>query len=500
MRRLLIIGSVTGLLLCGGAVAAGAWLWNRAPIDTAGKIDFDTPLAVPPLAPSEIDADGRRVFDLTAAAGSHDFGRDRPTPTWGFNGGYLGPTLRAERGEQVLVNVHNQLSEPTSVHWHGMELPARMDGGPHQPVPADGTWSPTWQVDQPAATLWYHPHPHGQTEKHVYRGLAGMFILDDAPSRELALPQEYGVDDFPVIVQDKKFTGDGQLDDRPGFLSSIGLLGDEVAVNGTVGSYLDVTTERVRLRLLNASTARSYQFGFADGREFQVIGSDGGLLPEPRPANRVMLSPADRAEIVVTMAPGEQTVLRSFPPPLGAGPFGHFLGGDDTLDILQLRAAGELAASPPVPERLAEVPAPDLTEVVQTRSFRFSGTNINGEQMDMDRIDVGVTAGTTEVWEVTNQGGQPHNFHMHGVQFQVVAVDGQEPLADLRGWQDTIYLQPDARHEIAVRFDEHTDPDLPYMYHCHLLLHEDSGMMGQFVVLEPGQSPGSPDSTGHNHG
>jgi FtsP/CotA-like multicopper oxidase with cupredoxin domain len=478
------------LLLGGAAAATGSWVWTRAAVSTAGKVDFDTPLAVPPLAPSRIDGDGRRVFELTAAAGSHDFGRGQPTPTWGFNGGYLGPTLRASRGEQVVVNVHNQLPEPTTVHWHGMELPARMDGGPHQPIAPGQTWSPTWQVDQPAATLWYHPHPHGQTGRHVYRGLAGMFLLDDPAGPDL--PREYGVDDFPVIVQDKRFTGDGRLDERGRGLSALEGLGDTVAVNGTIGPYLDVTTERVRLRLLNASTSRSYQFGFTDDRPFAVVGTDGGLLSQPHRTNRVMLSPGDRAEIVVALAPGDRTVLRSFPPPLGVGFLDRFVGGDDTLDILQLRAADRLAARPPVPDRLVDVPAPDLSEAVRTRSFRLSGTTINGDRMDMHRIDATVTADTLEIWEVTNSGGQPHNFHVHGVQFQVVGVAGQPPPPDLRGWQDTVYLPPGVRHRLAVGFGGHTDPDLPFMYHCHLLVHEDAGMMGQFVVVDPGQAPGSP--------
>lgn len=187
------------------------------------------------------------------------------------------------------------------------------------------------------------------------------------------------------------------------------------------------------------------------------------------------------------------------PAPLGAGLQSRFAGGDDTLDILQLRAAGRLAPSPPVPEQLVDVPPADLTEAVQTRTFRLSGRNINGERMDMSRIDAAVTAGTVEVWEVTNRDGSPHNFHVHGVQFQVVAVDGRLPAPDLRGWQDTIYLRPGTRYEIAVEFGEYTDPDVPYMYHCHLLTHEDGGMKGQFVIVEPGQSPGTPPAD-HDHG
>src|SRR5688500_15707652 len=155
-----------------------------------------------------------------------------------------------------------------------MHLPARMDGGPHQEVRPGATWSPTWTVDQPAATLWYHPHPHGQTARHVQRGLAGMFILDDEPARKLALPHDYGVDDIPVIVQDRSFDRGGQIKDGGG-------IGDALLVNGPVASYLDVRTERVRLRLVNASAARTYSFGLSYGRRFTLIGTDGGLLPAP---------------------------------------------------------------------------------------------------------------------------------------------------------------------------------------------------------------------------
>jgi FtsP/CotA-like multicopper oxidase with cupredoxin domain len=502
-RRLLIFGGVGVVLLGGGAGAAVGVAWNRAVTNTAGKVDFTNPLAIPPLAPSTVDGEGRRVFELTAQEGSHDFGSGTPTPTWGFgaacrpdgelcNGGYLGPTLRAQRGEEVVVNVRNRLAEETSVHWHGMHLPAAMDGGPHQPVAPGGTWSPTWRVDQPAATLWYHPHPHGQTERHVYRGLAGMFILDDARAGALDLPDEYGVDDLPIIVQDKKFTSDGRLDDQPGFLSGIGVLGDTVAVNGTVGPYLDVTTQRVRLRLVNASTARTYDFGFADDRQFALVGTDGGLLAGPHQTTRVMLSPGERAELVVSLAPGEEVVLRSTPPRLRVGLQERFLGGDDTLDILQLRAAPELAPSPEVPERLAEVPRLDPQAAARERSFRLSGNQINGEKMDLARIDAAPERDTVEIWRLTNTDGTVHNFHVHGVQFQVLRVDGAAPPPELAGWKDTVYLPPDVPIEIIVRFAGYADPDVPYMYHCHLLTHEDSGMMGQFVVVAPGQQPGSP--------
>ncbi|MQA25875.1 MAG: multicopper oxidase domain-containing protein [Micromonosporaceae bacterium] len=487
------------MLLCGVGAAGFGWLWSSAALSTAGEVDFSNRLAVPPLAPSRVDGEGRRVFNLRAGEGRHDFGNG-PVKTWGFNGDYLGPTLRAKRGEQVVVNVRNGLAEDTTVHWHGMHLPAKMDGGPHQMVRPGETWSPRWRVDQPASTLWYHPHPHGQTAEHVYRGLAGMFIVDDPKTSSADLPSQYGVDDIPVLVQDKQFDGE-RLDESTSQTSGVGILGDTIAVNGTVAPYLDVTTEQVRLRLLNGSTARVYDFGFADERPFALVGTDGGLLPAPQHTKRVALSPGERAEIVVTMRAGERAVLRSFPPPLGLDPLSsRFTGGDDTLDVLQLRAAKRLADRPEVPERLVDVPRLDPAEAAQRRDFRLSGHNINREKMDMSRIDTTVEKGAVEVWSVFNNDGQPHSFHVHDVQFQVVSRDGGAPPPHLSGWKDTLYLPPSVRFEIIMRFADYADPDAPYMYHCHVLFHEDAGMMGQFVVVEPGQKPGNPAGGHGGHG
>src|SRR5690606_4292539 len=216
---------------------------------------FDTALRIPPVESGTVDADGTRVFDLTMQRGTTDLGHGPDTRTWGVNGSYLGPTLRAVRGENVRVNVTNELDETSTMHWHGMHLPAAMDGGPHQPIEPGTTWSPYWTVDQPAATLWYHPHLHGSTAAHVYRGVAGMFLIDEPGTSPL--PHDYGVDDIPLIVQDRKFEGD-QLDDSNAIFADVGTLGDEILVNGTPRPFLDVGTETVRLRVLNASNARVY--------------------------------------------------------------------------------------------------------------------------------------------------------------------------------------------------------------------------------------------------
>jgi FtsP/CotA-like multicopper oxidase with cupredoxin domain len=497
LRRLLIaLAALAALPLSLAAFVGSSYV--SADVDTSGEVSFARPLHVPPLAPSTVDASGRRVFDLRLQRGTTDFGAGAATRTWGVNGSYLGPTLRAQRGEQVLMRVTNDLGHTTTLHWHGMHLPAEMDGGPHSTVPPGGSWSPTWRIEQPAATLWYHPHLHGETAGHVYRGLAGMFLLDDERSGSLPLPNDYGVDDLPVIVQDKSFDDDGQLDASSRAFSGIGQLGETILVNGTPTPHHGVRTERVRLRLLNASNARTYGFGLADEAGFALVGTDGGLLPAPVTTRRVPLSPGERAEIVVTLQPGQHAVLRSYPVDLGGGRFSQrFNGGDDAFDVLQLRAADALAPSPQLPRQLA--PASDLREedAARTRSFELRGRSINGRKMDMSRIDEVVTLGDTEVWEVRNAGGTPHNFHVHDVQFRVLTVDGDAPPPALRGPKDTVYVPPGSTVRLLMRFTDYADPDWAYMFHCHLLQHEDGGMMGQFVVVRPGQAAGTPP---HRHG
>jgi FtsP/CotA-like multicopper oxidase with cupredoxin domain len=499
-RRLRRAGVGLAVLLV--IVGAGlVWVFQRATMSNVGELSFENELRIPELVEGERGADGVTRFDLEIAAGSTTFKDGAATETWGVNGSYLGPTLRASRGDEVEVSVTNDVEETTTVHWHGMHLPARMDGGPHQPVPAGETWTPTWRIDQPAATLWYHPHLHGTTAEHVYRGVAGMFILDDDQAAGLDLPSEYGVDDIPLIVQDRSFGDDGQFDFSAPMMSSVGVLGDEILVNGTYDPHVEVVTERVRLRVLNASNSRFYDIGFVDDRPFQLIGTDGGLLPAPATTTRVPLSPGERAEIVVDFDPGEEVVLRSFAPDLGAGFWNErFNGGDDTFDLVEFQAADELAPSPLVPDELVPLESPDVSDVEMTRPMRLSSRRINGEQMDMDRIDEVVVAGSTEVWEVENDAGIPHNFHVHDVQFVVLDVDGEPPPVEMSGWKDTVAMRPGSTARLLIRFGSYTDPDFPYMFHCHLLTHEDAGMMGQFVVVEPGQQPGRPPpSAGHDH-
>jgi FtsP/CotA-like multicopper oxidase with cupredoxin domain len=486
-RRLLlwILGVATALAAL--VAALGGMLYARAETSNVGTLEFANELRIPPLLEPR-DERGRKTFELTLERGTSELLPGKPAETWGVNGAYLGPTLRASRGDDVELRVHNTLGETTTIHWHGMHLPAAADGGPHQTIATGETWTPGWEVDQAAATLWYHPHPHGETADHVYRGVAGMFILDDPRADALALPDEYGVDDIPLIIQDKRLNDDGSLDFSQGPISPTGRLGDEILVNGTHDPHVDVRHERVRLRLLNASNARVYNIGFADDREFDLVGTDGGLVEAPQRLERIQISPGERAEIVAAFEPGERVVLRSFEPELGTNFFeGRFAGDDDSFDLLELRAERSLAAAPGVPDRLA-APEVDADNATRTRRFELSGTRINGRRMDISRIDAVVEAGSTEIWEVENTSGTPHNFHVHDVRFRVLEYAGGAPPAHLGGLKDTVYVPPGESVRLVVRFGDYADADVPYMFHCHVLQHEDRGMMGQFVVAAPGET------------
>ncbi|WP_269046368.1 multicopper oxidase family protein [Paenarthrobacter sp. Z7-10] len=454
---------------------------TRDAFSTVGTLDFANRLHIPPLAKSTKDPQGVLNFDLTAEPGTSRFLPGKATPTWGYNGAFLGPTIRARRGDIVRLSVRNSTQEGTTIHWHGMRLPSVSDGGPHQPIAAGDTWTTEWKLDQPAATLWYHPHPHGKTEQQVLRGLAGMFIIDTNEPLTAALPSLYGVDDFPVIVQDRTFEEDGSL--RTGSRAMTGLVGDTLLVNGTYNPYVAVTTQAIRLRLLNASSARVYNFGFSDDRKFCVIGSDGGLLHAPVTATRIQLSPGERAEVVVRFLPGESTVFRSFPQELGMGQaFNNGAGGNDVLDVLEFQAADMLSPSMPLPDVLTAGTEVHTNHAVATRDFILNGTLINGRTLDMDRIDTVVRAGSAEIWNISNIDHRAHNFHIHDMQFKILDIDGEKPAPEFAGWKDTVFLPVRTTARLALTFGSHTAPSLPYMYHCHMLWHEDQGMMGQYAI------------------
>ncbi|WP_198020047.1 multicopper oxidase family protein [Nocardioides sp. J54] len=461
--------------------------------------DFSEPRrAWRPLRPLRVPEEvrvGAGPVRLTVQRGTTAILPGTRTPTCGVNGSFLGPTLRVRTGQQVRLDVVNTLDEVTTLHWHGMHLPARMDGGPHQPIAPGATWSPRWTVQNPASTQWYHPHTHGQTARQVFSGVAGLIVVDDDHAAALSLPAEYGVDDLPCILQDRTIEDDGSMPFETD--ASYGQMGTDMLVNGTMGAYVEVSRTVVRFRVLNASNARLYNLGFADDREFTVVAGDQGLLPQAVRLSRLRLGPAERAELVVELEPGEVVRMTT---KAGSATIDQ---GD--FDLLEVRVAADARPGAAVPTALGGA-APVVPPAGATvRRFALNGHSaINGKEMDMTRIDEVVPAGAVEVWEVENTY-EVHNFHVHGCAFTVIDRDVVPPQPWETGRKDTVHLPEGSTARLAVQFGPDTDPDSPFMYHCHILRHEDLGMMGQFVVVAPGTEDSvcrtidAPDLAAHDH-
>ena len=480
-RKFLVLSAVSGLSLW-GCKTLGLDKNSRA-----SNVIHSQPLPIPKLLTGK-EINGQRVYDLTMQQGSMVFVPGKKTMTWGYNGNILGPTMLMNKGDDVVINVTNKLGEPTTTHWHGLHLPAVMDGGPHQRIENGDTWQARFTIMNEAATFWYHPHLMGKTAEHVYHGLAGLFIVKD-PQSKLALPDQYGIDDIPLIIQDKLFNADGSIN-YPG--TRMGVKGDHFLVNGAITPIFNAPAQFVRFRLLNCSNARIYNFGFSDNREFYQIGTDGGLLEKPVPLTRLILSTGERAEILVDFKGQENSHVRlvSYSKELGKinSMFTRDALDKTTIDILTINVNS--STSNPIialPGTLATINRLNESQAVKTRSFRLNmflaSFLINGKKMDMDRIDQTINLNDIEIWKIKNNSSMAHPFHVHDIQFLILTRNGSLPPENERGWKDVVLVKQNETVRFIAHFGEFADPDTPYMFHCHILEHEDAGMMGQFVVV-----------------
>lgn len=529
----------------GLAAAAGMVLVSRrrdevVPVDTAasgsGPVQFKeigiaprpvgiNPLRIPELLEGTLSGDQAapvREFSLQVQNGTTRFLPGMDTPTIGVNGNYLGSTLRLRSGENVVIHVNNAMNEDTTVHWHGLHVPAKQDGGPHQLIPQGETWRSAFSVNQKASTCWYHSHIPHRTGSQVYHGLAGMLLVEDDESLTLGLPSQYGVDDIPLILQDRSFDESGALV-YPTDVSTLmrGVRGDTLVLNGTVAPYFDATTEKIRFRILNAANARTFTIACGDGRSFHMIASDNAFLERPLELTHITLAPGERAEVVITVSAGESLHLVNLPVPSAPLLYNGQMNGmmrnldKDGFDVLLVRAAATLAASAPLPAVLTQIERLREEDATVTRYFELgmgNGTGagggregggaggggngggngggygggtfkLNGLMMNMSRIDFEVQEGATEIWELVNASPMIHPFHVHKVHFQILDRNGVPPGPEEQGFKDVVRVHVSETVRIIARFDDFPDPETPYMYHCHILEHEDHGMMGQFVVV-----------------
>lgn len=428
------------------------------------------------------------------------------TNTYGFNSNkYLGPTLILNNGNNVSINVDNQIGDTTTIHWHGLHVAPSNDGGPHTMIMPGMMWNPAFTVLDKASTYWYHPHFMGKTALHVMQGAAGLIIVRDPQEAALNLPRSYGVDDIPLIIQSQQFDSVNQIEHR-GMEDSL-MIVNGLRANYGNSVYANLPAQIVRLRLLNASGERSYNFGLTANKQFKVIGTDGGLLNAPVTVDRIRVSPGERYEILVDLTGmnGQTIYLMCYgselpsgiqggptmPMPIGSPPMDSPLNGND-FNILQINVVAQTAspvtsipatlvnATPYLQSQASAIRKIDFTAdsaMVMDGPFYFNDSTFN-----MMRIDYRIPINSVEIWQLTNQTMVAHPFHIHDVQFYILDRNGLAPALEESGRKDVVLLAPGDTVRFITKFEDFADTLTPYMFHCHILMHEDDGMMGQFVV------------------
>jgi len=500
------------LMACGGgssgtstSTATGTSTVPTTTPGTTGGTAYNT-LWIPQLL-SGTTAAGVTTYELVLAASSVQFQTGAKTATYGYNGNdFWGPTLVMKKGSQARMQVKNTLSEDTTTHWHGMLVPGPVDGGPHQIVAAGATWlTETFTVKNNAATYWYHPHMHEMTQKQLTLGAGGFIIVQDDAEAALNLPRTYGADDIPLILTSRRFTTTNGVANQ--FQYTLTAYGDYMLTNGVMDAQVTLPKQLVRLRILNGEIERDYNLGFGDGRTFYVIGNDGGLLSSPVGVTRLVMAPGERYEILVNLsgdAVGSAIDLKSYNgadaglsfgfaglEPATAGEFGSLLN-NKTFNILRINVTAATAnAVTAVPTTLVSNTFPAAADATQSRTLAITATGpgapftFNNVGFSMNTINQTVALGATESWTVNGGNIFGHSFHIHGVQFKIVSRNGSSSSAVKAyegGWKDTFFVPLNETVTFVAKFEDVADSKFPYMYHCHMVNHEDAGLMGQFVV------------------
>jgi blue copper oxidase len=451
-------------------------------------------------------------------------------------GTYLAPTLRFKKGQKVRLILNNNLPAQSILHWHGLHVPANMDGNPMYAVNQGETYIYEFEILNRAGTYFYHSHAHGVTARQVYSGLAGLFIVSDDQEQALNLPG--GDQDVALVIQDRSFDDQNQLAYSAHMMQRMqGFLGEQILVNGRPDFVLSVATRAYRLRLVNGSNSRIYKLAWDDGTPLTVIGVDGGLLENPEQHPYVMLAPGERLELWMDFSQreiGSELTLRSLQFDIashggmgmmgggmmggrGRGMMGGGMGGGmmsvSTLPsgsdypILKMRVAKKEQGNHTLPKTLTPITALRLKDAANannprtiTLSMQHMSALLNGRSYKMNDIqpDEVIPVNSLQLIEFDNgfEGGMhgmmmamPHPMHMHGEQFQIVKREVNSRSGDnyaavssgfvQYGWKDTVLVMPGEKVTVLKPFNDFKGL---FMYHCHNLEHEDMGMMRDFLV------------------
>jgi FtsP/CotA-like multicopper oxidase with cupredoxin domain len=549
MNRRTFLRYGSGLL----GMGAATWLGGC----TIGPVQGVPPAATGMATPSDMFTPDVELA-LRATASEVALLDGSPTRVWSYQGetltgdsaalqpvpdSYLGPIIRTHAGQNIRTHFTNEIPDASIIHWHGLHVPAAMDGHPRTVIGQGETYVYEFPIRNRAGTYWYHPHPHGRTGPQVYQGLAGLFLISDEEEAALGLPT--GEQDVPLVIQDRTFDNNNQFVYLPNGMPDrmLGFLGNRILVNGQPDYVLSVAAQPYRLRVLNGSNSRIYRLAWEDGTPLTVIGSDGGLLEKPAQRDYVTLAPAERVELWADFSGrpvGSELRLRSLPfdstitggmmggngggmmggngGGMMGGNGGGMMGGNGggmmgnraalasgaDFSVLTVRIDQPGHASATLPTTLSQPGFRRVEDAVnpQTpRTFTMSMGRmqwlLNGHTFEMENVagNETVALNTVEVWEFFNQPGgmmsMAHPMHVHGLQFQV--IERQPPTdATLKanweqlqpgfvdeGWKDTILVMPGERVRILMAFADYAGL---FLYHCHNLEHEDMGMMRNYLV------------------
>ena len=501
-RQFLKLSGAGAATLATGAISSLVRASGAASKVTKGfNPDLDIALNAAPAEISILPGKPTRVWSFRAQMIKGD-----PTSLARIEKSYLGPTIKVRSGQKVRIRFTNRIADETIVHWHGLHVPADMDGHPRLVIPKGESFNYEFEVRNRAGTYWYHPHHHGITGPQVYSGLAGLFLVADDEEENAGLPT--GNYDIPLVIQDRTFDNNNQLYYLSGHRMErmTGFLGDRILVNGQPDFKLPVATRSYRLRLLNGSNSRIYKLAWQNGNPLTVIATDGGLLEKPVTRRYVMLGPGERLELLADFSQyqvGSDIKLISMPFDAGAMGAGRMGPGRDLpngagFTVMKLTVDRREKDTFEWPQRLSTIERYRFSEAVNRdhpRRFhlamRHMTWTINGRTFRMREVapDEKVRLNSLEAWDFINEGGgmgmmggmeMPHPMHLHGMQFQVLERQGvmHEGYVD-EGWKDTVLLMPGERIRLLVRFSEYTGL---FLYHCHNLEHEDMGMMRNYLV------------------
>ena len=435
---------------------------------------------------------------------------------------YLGPTMRFVKGQKIRIHLRNELPQQTIAHWHGLHVPMAADGHPMSVIDPGQSYIYDFEMLNRASMNFYHPHPHEETATQVYRGLAGLIIVEDDEERALGLPS--GEYEIPLVIQDRAFNAANQLVYGGGMHRSMfGFYGDQILVNGKPNFRLDVANRVYRLRLLNASNARIYKLGWDDGEPITVIGVDGGLLNKPEIRPYLMLAPSERVDLWVDFSAspvGSKLIMRNMPfsgliPEMAMGMMqDDGLSVSETFPIFTVVITRKETESLKLPAVLSNVKPFRFEDAVNPRNpvpiaiaMRHMSFTLNGREYSHDDIlpSEHIPVDTVQLIDIFHDHGSmgmhggmmgsgmgmmsmAHPIHLHGQPFQIISrtFEGNtDSYATVRdgfldvGLKDTVIVSPGERIRIVKPFNNFKGR---FMYHCHNLEHEDMGMMREFLV------------------